>query len=338
MKSSKAFYLLALFIFLFYPAASQQNQARFPGSWGVLAHFLNGKENDKKDDAEESKEWNKRVNDFDVDKLADQLASVNAKYFFITIGQNSGFFLSPNKTYDSIVGRQPSWCSRRDLVLDLSRALSKRDIKLGIYITSNAPEHDLLAVSKFKWKKGNFRLEEFQRMWEAVIREWSLRWGKNVFAWWVDHVYFAEAMYMHDEAPNFSTLKAAITAGNPDALVSFNTGVKSEVSKTCAEEDFTAGEFDYVLPLCSTTAPYGKKNRNMREGVGEQVHVLTFMGSMWNTGAPRMPDQLVLGITQHIVDNGGVVTWDVPISPSGELREPFIQQLKILSTLNQKQN
>jgi len=44
------------------------------------------------------------VDGFDVNGLADQLASVGAGYYVITLGQNSGYFCSPNAAYDGFVG------------------------------------------------------------------------------------------------------------------------------------------------------------------------------------------------------------------------------------------
>ena len=41
---------------------------------------------------------------------------------------------------------------------------------------------------------GNRRVE-FQLQWQAVIREWFLRWGTKVAGWWVDSCYAADVMY-----------------------------------------------------------------------------------------------------------------------------------------------
>jgi hypothetical protein len=64
-------------------------------------------------------EWNRLVDGFDAEGIARQLQSVGARYYQIGIGRNSGYYLSPNATYDKIMGTQPSRCSRRDLVADL---------------------------------------------------------------------------------------------------------------------------------------------------------------------------------------------------------------------------
>ena len=89
-----------------------------------------------------SEEWNRLIDGFDVEKLADQLTKVKAHYLFITLGQNSGHYLSPNATYDRLVGIRPSKCSRRDLVADLYKALEPKGIKLLVYLPAGAPSKD----------------------------------------------------------------------------------------------------------------------------------------------------------------------------------------------------
>ena len=73
------------------------------------------------------------------------------------------------------------------------------------------------------------RLVEFQRRWESIIREWSLRWGQDVSGWWIDGCYFPDQMYRFDDEPNFASFAAALKAGNPQAIVAFNPGVKVPV-------------------------------------------------------------------------------------------------------------
>ncbi|MCP4198137.1 MAG: hypothetical protein GY762_13390, partial [Proteobacteria bacterium] len=84
-------------------------------------------------------QWDRQIDAFDVDGLADQLQDIGADYLVISVGQNTGYYCSPNATYDKIVGITPSKCSRRDLVVDLSKALKARGIRLIVYLPSNAP-------------------------------------------------------------------------------------------------------------------------------------------------------------------------------------------------------
>ena len=46
--------------------------------------------------------WNALVDGFDVETLANQLASVGAGYHLLSIGQNSGYYLAPNAEYDQV--------------------------------------------------------------------------------------------------------------------------------------------------------------------------------------------------------------------------------------------
>ena len=84
-----------------------------------------------------------RVEDFDVPALTQQLKAMGASYFVLTLGQNSGFFNSPNAVYDRIVGAAPGErCARRDLPLDLYRALQPEGIRLMLYLPCQTPNAD----------------------------------------------------------------------------------------------------------------------------------------------------------------------------------------------------
>ena len=69
-------------------------------------------------------QWNKMADGFDVEGMAKRLEQVGAGHYQLSIGQNSGYYLSPNAVYDRIVGIAPSKCARRDLVRLPSRSIS----------------------------------------------------------------------------------------------------------------------------------------------------------------------------------------------------------------------
>ncbi len=303
--------------------------------WGLFAHYL-------AEDELSSDEWNRQVESFDVEGLADQLAAAGVPYFFITLGQNSGHFCSPNSAYDSIVGIEPSKCSRRDLVADLYDVMSKRGIELLVYLPAGAPDRDRVAMEKLQWHNNpqpdhvrpvhgldedgkpwgsrNERLAEFQRNWQSVITEWSERWGRKVRGWWFDGCYFANAMYRHDDEPNFASFAAAAKAGNPDSIVAFNPGVKVPVVCHSEYEDYTAGEISKGLPEV-----------NGRYIDGAQLHILSYLGERWGSGEPRFSDELVVAYTNYVNEHGGVITWDLPISKNGLLPDSFLAQIKKLN-------
>ncbi|MGQ9524155.1 MAG: discoidin domain-containing protein [Armatimonadota bacterium] len=313
--------------------------------WGVFTHYLTGADTTVD-------EWNRMVDGFDVEGLAQQLESVGAKYYFITLGQNSGHYCAPNATYDQFVGITPSKCSRRDLVSDLYTALSRGGISLLVYLPSGAPDQDPVAMKALEWKSGRYgywaypeggpddRLESFQRKWEAVIREWSLRWGRKVRGWWFDGCYFPDAMYRHPEPPNFESFASAARAGNPDAIVAFNPGVMPQrhpalrpdrqLCSISEYEDYTAGEVADWLVDC-----HGRWVESITRGTEHgdhlsQFHVLTYLGERWGGGKPRFTDRFVIEYTREINAHGGVVTYDVPILRSGLIAEEFARQLQAL--------
>ena len=76
--------------------------------WGVFVHYLAGLPSADRPEGTTVAGWNERIDGFDVDGLARQLAEIEAGYLFITLGQNSGFMLAPNATYEALVPRRPS--------------------------------------------------------------------------------------------------------------------------------------------------------------------------------------------------------------------------------------
>jgi len=324
--------------------------------WGVFVHYLADAASNTQVPDLDPEDWNRQIDAFDVSGLAEQLEEAGAGYFFITLGQNSGFYLSPNATYDSLVGRSPGRCSRRDLVADLIEELSPRGVRMMVYFTSSAPALDRQAVERLKctppWDPHRIgfhpelytpvpgvdeRMTEFQRNWEAVIREWSLRWGTGCHGWWVDGAYAADVLYRSPDEPNFASFAAAAKAGNPNSLIAFNPGVKVPVICHSEYEDYTAGEIADSLPVLMD-ALWGRDDKPETywgmpiQGTvnGAQYHVLTFMGPYWGRGLPRFPDELVVGYTRHINAQGGVISWDLPTSREGLIPEPFMAQLRAL--------
>jgi hypothetical protein len=300
--------------------------------WGVMTHYLAdwiARGENMPGGKMTVSEWNNLVDHFDVEGLARQLESAGAGYYQITIGQNSGFYLSPNATYDKYVGVEPGKCSRRDLVADLYTALSKRGIKLMVYLPAGAPAGDRVAMNALEWRNGPYRNREFQLKWEQVIREWSTRWGKKVSGWWFDGCYWPNTMYRTTEGPNFATFAAAARAGNPDSIVAFNPGVVYRLLSLTPHEDFTAGEIDQPDRAVMRRIADGKQD-------GAQAQVLSYLGEKWGMGSPRFPTEQVLAFTRKIADAGAVITWDTPVQRGGTFSQPFVDQLAALGKAMRK--
>lgn len=312
--------------------------------WGLMAHYLAIPPSTTGGQTITVEQWNEQVNSFDIKGLAAHVKECGAGYFMTTLGQNSGFYISPNETYDSLVKRHPSRCSERDIIAELSAELSRYGIPLLVYLPSHAPASDLQAVeglectpewdaSKWQLKPGTYsvtpetdeRLSRFQRNWEAVIREWSLRWGDSVKGWWFDGCYYPEKMYDHSDEPNFASFAAAARAGNPDSIVAFNNGIKTPVVSLTEFEDYTAGEVNRALPVFDKRYP-------VTDSVdGAQYHLLTFAGERWGVAPMRFAPEFIKAYTCEVNRRGGVITWDVPISTNGLIDAEAVETFKVFT-------
>ena len=297
--------------------------------WGLFTHYLADSASNLKAIELPVADWNKRIDAFDVEGLARQLAEAHVPYFVITLGQNSGFYISPNQTYDDIVGLQPSKCSRRDLIADLAKALAPRGIRLMVYLPGMAPAADAIAKERLEGKSDE-RMTELQRNWEAVTREWSLRWGKSVSGWWIDGPYEKEK-YQHPDAPNYRSFAEALKAGNPDSIVAFNNGLRTPLYSITEYEDYTPGEIERDLPVAPGCLPDYSRLRNFDRFLdGAQLHILTIMGEWWGKHPLRFPDELTIAYTKYINGKGGVISWDAPLTTGGLIDPVFHPQVLAL--------
>lgn len=269
-----------------------------------------------------------RVKELDAESLARQLASMGAGYLVLTLGQNSGYFNAPNSAYDQRVGLEPGErCATRDLPLDLHRVLSPRGIRLMLYLPCQPPNRDARAQKAFGLPEGprDQPLDlEVAEKWARVIEEWSDRYGEAVAGWWFDgayqHVRFNEAIAR--------IYAAAARHGNPEAIVTFNPGVR--LVRHTAAEDYTAGELNEPFDVLPAS----------RWVDGSQWHALTYLGSGWSRRDTRRPAEAWARWAAAVTAKGGVVTldmgpnWSPDSGPIGALaREQVEQVLEIKSAI-----
>ena len=283
--------------------------------YGVFMHFLPG---DAKGLA--------LVNEFDVQGLSRQLETLGAKYFVITLGQNSGFFNAPNAVYNRFTGYTPGErCSTRDLPLDLYQALKPKGIRLMLYLPCQTPNQDARAQKAFGLREGKQDQPinlEFAQKWAQVIQEWSDRYGDKVAGWWFDggydHIQFNEAIAQ--------VYAKAVKHGNPNAIVTFNPGVK--LIRHTQAEDYTAGELNEPFDVLPTS----------RWVQGSQWHALTYLGSQWSARDTRYPAEKWAQWVSTAVSKGGVVTldmgpnWNPQAGPIGSLAQTQMTQVQAIRT------
>lgn len=300
-----------------------RTQRLHDSKWGVFNHFLAVKMTEEA--------WNAKVDAIDVEKIADQLSSCGAKFYFITLMQGGRHLCAPNATFDRIAGTQPGIaCSRRDLPGELAEALERRGIDLYLYFTGDGPYKDLEIAPRFGYGKDGKHSgkvsRDFVEKWASVMAEYSQRYGRRVKGWWLDGCY---ARIGYDDDLLLLYRKAA-QSGNPDSVVSFNGGVFPYYERRSVNEDFTAGEFNdfYVIP-------------RQRMIDGAQAFILAPLGvpppgtpenrREWSTwckpGCKRDADYMA-DYVNLVNRNGGVVTIDVFLGKDGSFAPEQLEVLK----------
>ena len=294
----------------FSPAADWLHDARL----GVFMHFYPGNTNQLA-----------LVDSFDVTAVARQLKEMGAAYLIISLGQNTGFYISPNSIYDRFLKCGPGeHCSRRDLPLDLYQALQAEGIRLMLYLPCQAPNRDVRAQQAFGLpvgKRDQAINEEFALKWAQVINEWATRYGNKVAGWWFDGGY----QHIHFNEDIASVYADAVKSGNKNAIVTFNPGV--QLIRYTQAEDYTAGELRdpfFIVP-------------KSRWVFGSQWHALTFLGSTWGQRNTREATERWRSWFKSVTTHGGAVTFDMgpnrdsKTAPIGTISKEQAEQFRAIA-------
>lgn len=286
---------------------------------GLMVHFL--KDNYVKEGA--SQEWNDIVNNFDVELFAQDCAGAGVGFVLFTLGQNDGYYCSPNAAYDSVVGIEPGiLCSKRDLPADLFDALDKKGIRLMLYLPGNPPIMNSLVTDKFQYTYGvdSPTSQYTQARWEAVIREWSIRYGKKLYGWWFDGMYRGGIIETRSDMNlkhNISTHTLAAKAGNFNSIVSYNYGI-DKIQSNSPYDDYSAGEESRIIQL--------PENRWVDDGV--QWFHLTYLGDWWGAEGSRFSTNDLVSWAKKVFERSGVLCFDIHANKTGKINDDHLKQLK----------
>jgi alpha-L-fucosidase len=279
--------------------------------YGVFVHYLGG-----------GADWNDTVASFDVEKFASQVEQSGAAYIMFTLGQNSGYYCSPNATYEKYAGYETDpHCSKRDLPMEIANALHERGIRLMLYLPSRSPQQDKQAMASLSdVDQMKPAPQEFTRKWSEVIAEWSRRYGKKVSGWWFDGSYNRAGWDDLSQPYNWNTWAAGVRAGNSDSLIAFNPGaeIKHAFHKLTNQQDYTAGE----------QTQFGVTPQSNPAQGNLQWQILSHLGTRWGKAdGPRRSDAWMIDYVRQVHDQGGAVTIEVNISGDGTIYEPHLKQL-----------
>ncbi|HXP62308.1 MAG TPA: alpha-L-fucosidase, partial [Dongiaceae bacterium] len=317
MKTAALKLLVGLLLALHWSTPAEPSNANTDwfsqAKYGVFIHFLPS-----------GQAGLKQVEQFDVKALAGQLEEVGAGYLVLTLGQNSGYFNSPNAAYEKRTGYAAGQrCATRDLPLELYQALQPKGIRLMLYLPCQTPNEDARAQKAFGLPQGAQDQPialAFAEKWSEVIQEWADRYGEKVAGWWFDggyeHIHFNDAI-----AARYA---AAVKHGNPKAIVTFNPGVK--VIRWTKAEDYTAGELNEPLQVI----PAGRWLE------GSQWHALTYLGDSWMRRNTRFTDEQWVEWARKVTSRQGVLTldmgpnYDPAAGPVGQLAPNQVRQVKAI--------
>lgn len=288
--------------------------------FGIMVHYLNT--NMVPDGG--SKEWNDAVYSFSVEKFAEQAKEAGAGFVMFTLGQNSGYYCSPNATFDSIVGVKPGdLCSKRDLPMDLMLELKKYNIPLILYLPSNPPINNRLVSDKFKYSfnKDSATSQFNQPILEKMIREWSLRYGNGVKGWWFDGLYSWNAIRSTrmdmSLKHNISTHTLAAKSGNKQSLVTYNYGF-GKIQVNTPYCDYSSGEKQTIDEFPSS--------RWVEAGV--QWFLFTYLGEKWGGKGQQFETEVLVDKARMIVKNEGVLCLEVVTDAKGNILPHHLEQIE----------
>ena len=242
-----------------------------------------------------SEKWNEMVNSIDVEKFADQVKETGAGYVIITIGQNQLYSCAPNPVLEKLWKLEPNtYTSTRDLPMEAGKALSKRGIKLMLYL--NADNLYKLPCPK-SFVKETDRFEN----WLKVLEWYSYHYGNLCSGWWIDGLNA-------DWTSNYwSRVHETLKLGNQDAITA---------SASYGLSEFTHGH-------CGAIWEDQQKYRKPYYGRWEPIyniqwHVLQYLGSTWAMSDTISHSTLSLvNYSRDIIKGGGIITFDVGTYDSG---------------------
>ena len=327
------------------------------GSYGMMVHYVLGAEEPQDNwsllrglqgDAPEEKtaDFNRMVNGFDADSFVNQFLSTGADWLFFTIGQNTGYYCSPNEVLDT---RSPGYTSQRDLVLEIGERLKAEGKRLVLYLPAETAEAPAEIQEGFGWNPVD--PTEYFKRYLAFIREYSLRLGTLHDGWWFDGCFPHVLQSGWDWAPWCE----ASRAGNPDSAIAFSDAsfCIGTLPPVTPLQDYHAGEvhiledaqirMDFLSGDDVYTTPEGRIRKRGQEPRlympdsqfidGVQWHALVPIDSSFNPIVPAQhySDDALFKFVKDCNAVKGGVTLNVPVDNKGYVPDATIAQLKRLS-------
>jgi hypothetical protein len=310
------------------------------GSFGVMVHWL--APGPAREKGEYVRDLNVAVDGFDLERFVQDFQATGADWLIFTIGQNTSYYASPNAVLDRLAG--PGHCSERDLVLEIAQRLHKVGKRFIAYLPCevNAPT-DL--HQPFAWNPKD--QSEFQHRYTSFIRDYAVRYGKNLDGWWFDGCYTWEVF--PNSTYNWPLWFDAARAGNPDAAVAFNDGsfCIGITKPVTTLQDYLSGEVDVLIDGKirlgrQPNAPLYLPKSRFAEDTTCQWHALVPIDCEWmhsGTGPmppPKYSDADLFRFVRDCKAVGGAITLNLGVYQEGKMAPASVAQLGRLAAALKK--
>ena len=279
------------------------------GTFGVMVHYLITPPGETRE--ERSAAFNRTVDGFDLDHFIGQVVSTGADWLIFTIGQNTGYYCSPNAFLDAAL---PGHTSRRDLLLEIAERIDAAGKRFIAYLPAEIAQQSDEMRAAFGRDAGEISV--FQERCESFVRDYALKLGPLLDGWWYDGCWIEPERF-----GDWTSWMAASRAGNLEAIVAVSPGPSEE--PMTPRQDYLAGE-TYELP-----PPHLPASRFVGDRV--QWHALLPVDSNFVGGPPCVyDDETLFGWVMRCKSVGGAVTLNVPIGKDGVIPGKSVEQLRRL--------
>jgi hypothetical protein len=315
------------------------------GSFGMMTHYLPYPKGNTQ--TERAADLDRIVDSFDIDSFMKQFEQSGADWLIFTIGQNSGYFCSPNPWLDE---RLPGFTSKRDLLMEIGQRLHSRGKRFIVYISAQAPTLSREVQQAFAWDPNNYT--EYLKRYLQFLAVYSKKLGKLCDGWWFDGCYPGVV-----DTWDWNDWIKAVRTGNADTIVAFSDagfcanrlkpltpledyhpGEVHMLEHSKIRTDFVAGDAEVYKNKEGYYRVKGKEptfympTSRFIEGV--QWHALVPISLTFNPKVPdcNYSDTELFKFTEDFKSVGGAVTFNLPINGGeGHIPEKNIAQLKRLS-------
>lgn len=299
----------------------------YKAKYGVMVHYLAGIGSSPQIQWT-PEEWDAWVDAVDVNAFADQCAEAGVGYVLLTIGQQRNYYCSVrNPVYEDLWGFEPGrYSSKRDLPMDLYKALKKRGIRMMLYATGSpfATQGEAEKNSEevgWKWAPSpseRAATREASEKWCKALEWWSQHYGQACSGWWIDGNYnFVSGHALR--------IDKALRSGNPDTIIGTSYHALSDYSHGhCLRNwskqqlhippqgpDHRGGRNLYSLDYLEQ--PISPEDGRWTPLYNNQWHALQYLGERWARSDTNKTTQSLVEYSRKVISRGGVITFDIGV-------------------------